>query len=383
MRLLAQRDDLAALARRVVAVGIAVCAPVLAASWFTLGRTDPWVRWGHPPMAATLLVFAWVLLRRPAWALRAAIACLIILESWFAVSAVAHVLQAASAEDAWVAIMPTPLLAVVVCLMIGFLFQSTPVAVAHGGAYAAVVTAAVATALAQHPDGEPYVWYALRYGVYLGVLLVLLLVLSRAKERVAAAVADADQAHARASRMQDMAYLDELTGIANRRRLLEELGHQARLVGPDHPVCVVYFDLDNFKQVNDTLGHGVGDRVLQVVAEVAGRVVRDGDLLARLGGEEFVLVVPDTDRAKAAQLAERLRQTLPDELAVAVGPRLTASFGVTELRADEDATSVLHRVDALMYRAKADGRDRVQSGDPAPSGPAASPVQSGEPSGAR
>lgn len=366
MRLLARRDDLAALARRVVAFGIAFCAPVLAASWVTVGRTDPWVRWGHPPMAAALLVFAWVLLRRPRWALQAAIGCLIGLETWFLVTAVAHVLQAPDAATAWISIVPTPLFAVVVCLMVGFLFQSTTVAVAHGGAYSAVVTVAVAASFLQHPDGAPFVRDTLRYGVYLAVFLVLLLVLSRAKERVATAVADAARADARATRMRDMAYLDELTGIANRRRLLEELGHQSRLVSPEHPVCVVYFDLDNFKQVNDTLGHAVGDRVLQVVAEVAAGVVREGDLLARLGGEEFVLVAPGTDQASAVQLAERLRQTLPDELAVAVGPRLTASFGVTGLRPEEDAASVLHRVDELMYRAKAGGRDSVQA--EAPSG---------------
>ncbi len=155
----------------------------------------------------------------------------------------------------------------------------------------------------------------MRYGVYLGVFLVLLLVLSRAKEHVASAVADAARADATASRMRDMAYLDELTGIANRRRFLEELGYQAGLVGPSHPVCVVYFDLDNFKQVNDAFGHDVGDRVLRVVAEVAGRIVRDGDVLARLGGEEFALVAPATDHEQAVQLAERLRQALPRELA--------------------------------------------------------------------
>ena len=156
-----------------------------------------------------------------------------------------------------------------------------------------------------------------------------------------------------------MAYLDELTGIANRRRLMEELGHQSGLVTADHPVSVVYFDLDRFKQLNDTRGHELGDRVLRQVAEVADRLVRDGDLLARLGGEEFVVVTPDTDHHRATQLAERLREALPVELSVTVGAAVTASFGVTELRAGEDPASVLRRVDTLMYRAKADGRDRV------------------------
>ncbi|RYV52286.1 GGDEF domain-containing protein [Pengzhenrongella frigida] len=357
--------DLAGLARRVVALGIAVGAPIIAGTWYREGPQDPWVHWGYPPLGAVLLVFAWILLRRQEWAIRAALAILVLLEALWVVIALGRIAQAPDAATAWALLLPTPLLGVVVCLIVGFLFQSTRTALVHGTVYAALITAVIATALGQRPGGAFYVWQSLRYGVYLGVFLVLLLVLSRAKEHVTSAVADAARADATASRMRDMAYLDELTGIANRRRLLEELGHQAGLVSPSHPVCVVYFDLDHFKQVNDTFGHDLGDQVLRVVAEVAARTVRDGDVLARLGGEEFVLVTPATDHHQAVQLAERLRQALPQELTVAVGVRVTASFGVTELQHDESATSVLRRVDELMYRAKADGRDRVQSAGPA------------------
>jgi len=357
-------EGLAGLARRVVVLGIVVGAPVIAGTWLKDGPSDPWVHWGYPPLGAVLGVFGWILLRRPGWALRTAITILVLLEAAWVVIAVGRITQASDAASAWASLIPTPLLGVVVCLIVGFLFQRTRTALVHGAVYSGLITAAVATALSQRPGGGDYLWLAVRYGVYLGVFLVLLLVLSRAKEHVTSAVADAVRAEATASRMRDMAYLDELTGIANRRRLLEELGFQAGLVGPEHPVCVVYFDLDHFKQVNDQLGHDVGDQVLRVVAEVAGRTVRDGDLLARLGGEEFVLVAPATDHHQAVQLAEWLRQALPEELSVALGVRVTASFGVTELRPDDSATSVLRRVDELMYRAKAEGRDRVQSGSP-------------------
>ncbi len=103
----------------------------------------------------------------------------------------------------------------------------------------------------------------------------------------------------------------------------------------------------------------LGDQVLRVVAEVAGRTVRDRDLLARLGGEEFVLVAPDTDHDQAVQLAERLRAALPVELEDRLGLRITASFGVTSM-ARRGRGSCFDRVDELMYRAKAGGRDRVQ-----------------------
>jgi diguanylate cyclase (GGDEF)-like protein len=364
---LRRAEDLAGLARRVVALGIVVGAPVIAGTWFRDAPHDPWVRWGYPPLGAVLLVFGWILIRRPAWALRTAITVLVLLEALWVAVAWGRIAAAPDAASAWGSLVPTPLLGVVVCLIVGFLFQRTRTALVHGAAYSGLITVVIAVALARRPGGGDYLWLSVRYGVYLGVFLVLLLVLSRAKEHVASAVAAAVRADATASRMRDMAYLDELTGIANRRRFLEELGYQAGLVGPSHPVCVVYFDLDSFKQVNDAFGHDVGDRVLRVVADVAGRIVRDGDVLARLGGEEFALVAPATDHEQAVQLAERLRQALPRELAEVTGVRVTASFGVTELRPDEPATSVLRRVDELMYRAKADGRDRVQSAGP--SGP--------------
>jgi diguanylate cyclase (GGDEF)-like protein len=352
-------EELAALARRVVALGIAVCAPVLVAIWFTDGGGDPWVRWGYPPMSAGLLVFAWVLLRRPLWTVRAALVALLALDAWWLAMTVAHVLGAPDAESAWVAVLPSPLLNVAVNLIVGFLFLSTRRAVQHGAAYTSAVVVALAAAFLRLPGGDAYLWPVARFGVYLAVVLILLLALARAKEQVTAAVARAARADAMASQMRDIAYLDELTGIANRRRLIEELGHQAQLVGPEHPVSVVYFDLDHFKQLNDTHGHTIGDAALRVVAEVASREVRDGDLLARLGGEEFVVVAPGTDRTKAEQLAERLRRRLPDALEAAVGERLTASFGVSVLEPGEAPAAALGRVDVLMYRAKAAGRDRV------------------------
>lgn len=353
--------DLGRLTRRVVAIGIGVCAPVLAVIWVTDASDDPWVRWGYPPLAALLLGFAWILLHRPRWAVRAAITALVALEAWWLAVAVGRIARAPDGATAWAALLPTPLLDVAVCLTVGFLFQRTRTAILHGGAYAVLTTAVVATTLAQRPGGGEYVWPTVRYGVYLGVLLVLLLVLSRAKEHFAAAVADAARSDAAAARMRDMAYLDELTGLANRRRLVEELGYQAAIVGPGHPVSIVYFDLDHFKRVNDTYGHDVGDQVLRSVAEITVGAVRDGDLPARLGGEEFVVVAPATDHEHALNLAERLRGELPRGLAAGAGDRLTASFGVTQLRPGESAESALRRVDELMYEAKANGRDRVRS----------------------
>jgi len=357
-------DQLAGLARRVVVLGIAVGAPVIAGTWFKDGPHDVWVRWGYPPLGAALLVFGWILVRRPAWSVRAALTILVLLEAWWVVVAWGRVSQATDAASAWASLLPTPLLGVVVCLIVGFLFQRTRTALVHGLAYSGLFLAVLTLALGRRPGSGDELWLAVRYGVYLLVFLALLLVLSRAKEHVASAVADTARADATASRLRDLAYLDELTGLANRRRLLEELTHQSGLADPTHPVGVVYFDLDHFKQVNDSRGHDFGDQVLRAVAGIASRTVRDEDLVARIGGEEFVLVVPATTHEEAVRLAERLRVALPLELETVLAVRLTASFGVTALLLGESADSVLRRVDELMYLAKADGRDRVQAGGP-------------------
>lgn len=358
-------DDVGVLARRVVALGIFPCLPIIAISWFRERGHDVWVGVGYPLLFVYLLLFSWVLLRRPRSATLFALITLVGLEVSWLVVIVGRAAEAPDAATAWGSLYPTPLLGVVVCLVVGFLFQRTRVAFGHGLAFAVAATAVLAVSLDRRPGGGEYVYEAIRFGYYLAVVLGLVVVLSVAKERMVWAVDRASRASATAAAMRGMAYRDELTGAANRRRLLEELAHEAEQVGPQRPVSVVFFDLDHFKRVNDTLGHVVGDRVLRVVADVAARAVREGDLVARFGGEEFVIVAPGIDRDDAVGLAERLRRTLPDEVAAAVGIRTTASFGVTVLRPGDDAIDVLRRADARMYAAKRGGRDRVESSAPA------------------
>jgi diguanylate cyclase (GGDEF)-like protein len=351
-------DDLG---RRVLAFGVVCGVPLMLALAVARAEEDPVVRWAYPPVMVYLLVFAWVLVRRPARAAAMTRTSLLILDVVWLLAITVRLDGAGDATEGWAQLFPMSFMGIVVFVAIGFLDRSVRLAVLHAGVLVGLAVATTLAGLLRLPGGEAYVVDLLRYAVYLVVLVVVLTVMSRWRERVAEAVEDARHAQAAAVGLRDMAYLDELTGIANRRRLVEELSHQADLVGPGHPVSVVYFDLDRFKAINDTLGHAVGDHVLRVVADVASRVVRDLDVLARLGGEEFVVVLPGSDAGQAVQLAERLRRTLPDELEVGVGVRLTASFGVTDLRPGESATSVLGRVDMLMYRAKNDGRDRVMT----------------------
>lgn len=168
--------------------------------------------------------------------------------------------------------------------------------------------------------------------------------------------------------IQHLASTDALTGVFNRRHFFERAQAEflrARRYG--HGLAAIVFDVDFFKQLNDTSGHQAGDRALQALAQASRQQLRKIDVLGRLGGEEFAVLLPETSLANAAQLAERLRLALV-HLSVGAGAQpfqLTASFGVSEwVVADENVEAMLNRADKEMYRAKQMGRNRVcVSGD--------------------
>jgi diguanylate cyclase (GGDEF)-like protein/PAS domain S-box-containing protein len=165
--------------------------------------------------------------------------------------------------------------------------------------------------------------------------------------------------------LKRQASTDDLTGVANRRSLMHRLAlefERVRRPGAGHRCAVLAVDLDLFKQVNDTHGHAAGDAVLQQVAALMQRITRQHDLVARSGGEEFMLLLPDTGADDAVALAERLRAVLRAQpvqqgsLVLAV----TVSVGVSLiLPSDASIDAVMARADAALYQAKAGGRDRV------------------------
>jgi diguanylate cyclase (GGDEF)-like protein len=163
--------------------------------------------------------------------------------------------------------------------------------------------------------------------------------------------------------VQRQAITDDLTGLVNRRRFIEALDaeiERARQFGS--PLTIVLADLDNFKQVNDEFGHHGGDVVLRAFADLIRSHVRDVDVSGRIGGEEFAILLPETDRLGAARVAERMRRSLNSvSIAVSDGDsvRAASSFGVAELEADQTGDELLRAADTALYRAKDEGKNRV------------------------
>jgi diguanylate cyclase len=163
-------------------------------------------------------------------------------------------------------------------------------------------------------------------------------------------------------RIEELAELDDLTGSFNRRfimRFLEDEITRAHRAGT--PCSIALIDLDWFKRINDTYGHPTGDEVLRTFAITVFANIRSVDRFGRYGGEEFLLVLPDTSDDVAMRLLERLRQIVAglDWSAFSAGMRVTLSAGLATLRANETPDTLLARADRALYRAKAQGRNRI------------------------
>lgn len=167
---------------------------------------------------------------------------------------------------------------------------------------------------------------------------------------------------ARNELLLSVAETDTLTGLVNRRGVeSRQRGLVATAQRTARPLSAVLFDLDHFKQLNDTHGHLIGDAVLASLGRLWRVHLRANDVLARVGGEEFLLFLPGADLQQARQVAERMVGAVRDrQIVTASGPlHVTVSAGVTQWRAGESAQAWLARTDSAMYRAKAEGRDRV------------------------
>ncbi|MFD2368399.1 diguanylate cyclase [Pseudoduganella sp. GCM10020061] len=167
------------------------------------------------------------------------------------------------------------------------------------------------------------------------------------------------------ARIETLATTDELTALSNRRHMHELLDQEERRSSGDHrPTSIALIDIDHFKQINDRFGHAGGDAALRALSREVRRFLREDDTLARWGGEEFLMLMPDTMLADAMKVVERMldgvRKLVLDDAGYPF--KLTFSAGVVECRPDERFAEAIRRSDLAMYEAKARGRDIVVAG---------------------
>lgn len=158
----------------------------------------------------------------------------------------------------------------------------------------------------------------------------------------------------------ELTRIDPLTGLANRRFFSERFQEMVSLAHRrSQPLSLIMTDIDHFKKVNDTWGHDAGDRVLKGYAGLMKSRTRSEDLVARFGGEEFIVLMPLADVQEAFAYAERIRCTLADHDLLESGHPVTASFGVAGLYSEEAGEMLIKRADSALYQAKASGRNRT------------------------
>jgi len=159
--------------------------------------------------------------------------------------------------------------------------------------------------------------------------------------------------------LEKLATTDHLTGLLNRFKFEEMFTNEMfRSRRYNSPLSLIMFDIDHFKKINDTFGHDVGDSVLKEISELVSSNIRESDILARWGGEEFMLLTPQVDLDSAYELAEKLRNSVSELEFYKVG-EVKCSLGVVQLNEGEDLVSLCKRVDMAMYKAKESGRNKT------------------------
>ena len=241
-------------------------------------------------------------------------------------------------------------------LFVFLAYESLGAVVRSGLLYALAVCVSVPHAVVTVGSTDPFEGFQSLGQFYItsAAFIAVLYFFNRMKDQLR-------QSRAVAGQMSLLARTDALTGISNRREIEAALELEVeRAARYGSPLSLIIFDLDRFKQLNDTFGHDAGDGVLVEIVRVVESCLRGSDRFGRWGGEEFVVVAPETPFEAAAQLADRTRKTIEDH-EFEQGRRLSASFGVAAYCPEDSAATLFKRADVALYRAKALGRNRVEA----------------------
>lgn len=244
--------------------------------------------------------------------------------------------------------------AVGVLILAGFVLLDLRAGIRYGFGIILVSALFVATGVGSEFETlgwSPPVVYLLRIHAFLLLILVLSAGVGTLRSQL-------QRALARAEAYEELARSDHLTGLLNRRAAAEALEREAGAkTRYSRDVSIITLDVDRFKAINDRFGHQAGDQVLVALANTLREHVRHADLVARWGGEEFLVIAPHADRDQAATLAERCRAAVAETRPA--GIEVTATFGVAQMQDGEAVDELLARADQLLYDAKDAGRNRV------------------------
>jgi polar amino acid transport system substrate-binding protein len=162
-------------------------------------------------------------------------------------------------------------------------------------------------------------------------------------------------------KLQKLSVIDSLTGIYNRYKIDTALKKQISFAKRhNNPLSVIFFDIDHFKKINDTFGHKIGDEILKELTDLIKSNLREYDIFGRWGGEEFIIILPNTSIIQAVKVTKKIKNIIESHKFKYVD-RLTCSFGVTEMCINDTLESILDRVDTYMYEAKKRGRNKIIS----------------------
>jgi len=343
--------------RRIYLLGAAAAIVVLITSWFGRGEGDVMVGVGYPIVMIAVIAHAIAVWRR--WLTLPVIEA----TAYLGLSLVVlgrltwHLHFAGTIDEHLLVLVGGHYWAVGALILAGFVVFDLRRGVWIGSAVIAISILLVLTGAGSQLVGPDASRVAVVYLVRVHGFLLVLLALAAA---IATMRAHLHRALAQAEILERLATTDHLTGLANRRSASDALReHVAMAQRYDRHLSVITVDLDGFKTINDRYGHDRGDLVLQEVGAVLAAQARDVDMVARWGGEEFLLIMPETDREGAATMAQRCLAAL--KAARPGGLELTATFGVAELGEDDTLSRLLVRADELLYEGKRAGRDRVMT----------------------
>jgi diguanylate cyclase (GGDEF)-like protein len=340
-----------------VYLGIAALG-LLGCGWqMARGRVPDVERWfAYPVLAAFLLGAAALLVWAPARIRWVEVVGFVVLGAVWSTTAALQLLGTPDAAAAWLTLFPGPFANLCLLVVLAHLWLD-----ARWALVASLLAPALALTLGLVrflPDDPAYAVDLAGAMGYVLVLAMLAFLMARSKEALA-------RSRAEASRLRELAHTDVLTGLPNRRRLMEALHGAVQDRRADGRTAVVLFDLDHFKGVNDRYGHDIGDLVLQEITDVVLASLRPDAVFGRWGGEEFLVVVPHAGLDEGAAVAERLRGAIAAH-PFSGGLSMTASFGVSVVSGVDSVDAVLLRADRLLYVAKEQGRDLVVTRLPRP-----------------